>query len=99
MEVGKHSLKSTSKKSVVDSINVVDRGLGYQNKKRTASATSGVSTASNTITISNHDYNSGELVRYTCVGTPINGLTVDTDYYVTKENDNFIQTVSGWSNF
>ena len=31
--VGKHSLKSTSKKSVVDSINVVDGGLDYQNKK------------------------------------------------------------------
>ena len=86
--VGKHSLKSVSKKSVVDSINVVNGGLGYQNKKRTTSATSGVSTASNTITISNHDYNSGELVRYTCVGTPVNGLNVDTDYYVTKENDN-----------
>ena len=86
--VGKHSLKSTSKKSVVDSINVVDGGLGYQNKKRTAAATSGVSTASNTIIISNHDYNSGELVRYTCVGTPISGLNVDTDYYITKENDN-----------
>ena len=33
--VGKHSLKSVSKKSIVSSINVVDGGSGYENKKRT----------------------------------------------------------------
>ena len=37
--VGKHSLKSVSKKSIVSSINVVDGGSGYENKKRTAPVT------------------------------------------------------------
>lgn len=86
--VGKHSLKSVSKKSIIDSVNVFDSGSGYQNKKRTASASSGVSTSNNSINIINHDYNSGEVVKYTCVGTPIDGLSIDTDYYITKENDN-----------
>ena len=33
--VGKHSLQSVNKKSVVSAVNVVDGGSGYENKKRT----------------------------------------------------------------
>jgi hypothetical protein len=88
--VGKHSLQSVNKKSVVESINVVTGGSGYQTKKRTAPAASGVSTASDSITIANHDYNSGEKVKYTCNGTIAFGLTADTEYYVTVvDKDSF----------
>ena len=86
--VGKHSLQSVIKKSVVQSINIVSGGSGYQTKKRTAPAASGVSTASNSITIANHDYNSGEKVKYTCSGTVASGLSADTEYYVTKIDEN-----------
>ena len=88
--VGKHSLQSINKKSVVESINVTSGGSGYQTKKRTAPAASGVSTASDSITIANHDYNSGEKVKYTCNGTVASGLSVDTEYYVTVvDKDSF----------
>ena len=88
--VGKHSLQSVNKKSVVESINVTSGGSGYQTKKRTAPAASGVSTASDSITIANHDYNSGEKVKYTCNGTVASGLSVDTEYYVTVvDKDSF----------
>jgi len=88
--VGKHSLQSINKKSVVQSINIVSGGSGYQTKKRTAPAASGVSTASDSITIANHDYNSGDKVKYTCSGTVASGLSADTEYYVTKiDKDSF----------
>ena len=87
--VGKHFIKSVNNKSVVESINVLSGGSGYENKKRTA-VPAGINTALNSIKIENHDYESGEIVNYTCDGTPIAGLTTSTDFYVTKvDNDNF----------
>jgi len=87
--VGKHFIKSTEKKSIVESINILSGGTGYQNKKRTA-VPAGINTSLNLIKIENHDYESGEIVNYTCDGTPIAGLTTSTDFYVTKvDNDNF----------
>ena len=85
--VGKHSLQSVSKKSVVDSINIVNSGSGYENKKRTAPAATGINTVSDSILINNHDYSSGEKINYTCTGTVASGLSNDTEYYVTKIND------------
>ena len=86
--VGKHSLKAVKRKSIIESINIINSGSGYQNKKRTANALTGVSTSNNLILINNHDYNSGEIVKYTCSETPISGLSTDTEYIITKENDN-----------
>ena len=83
---GVQSFKSINKKSVVDSINVVSSGFNYQNKKRTCSS-SGISTSLNLINIKNHDYNSGEIVKYTCEGTEVGGLTNGSEYYLTKIND------------
>ena len=49
-----------------------------------------MSTASDSITIANHDYNSGEKVKYTCNGTVASGLSADTEYYVTVvDKDSF----------
>ena len=87
--VGKHFIKAVNKKSIVESINIISGGSGYQNKKRTTGS-SGINTALNSIKIENHDYKSGEIVRYSCDGTPIAGLTTATDFYVTKvDDDNF----------
>ena len=85
--VGKQSLQSYFQKSVVDSINVLDSGSGYQNKTRTT-GTTGVSTSLDQITIDNHDYASGEVVKYTSTtDTGISGLSVGTEYYVTRVDD------------
>ena len=84
---GKHTLECVSKKSVIESINIVDNGTGYENKKRTVVST-GINTASNIITIENHDYKSGETLRYSAGTSAIGGLTDGTDYYVTMVDDN-----------
>ena len=87
--IGKHSIESFNSKLVVNSINVADGGFGYENKKRTA-LTSGISTSMNYVTIKNHDYQSGEIVKYDNIGTPVSGLTTNTEYYVIKiDDDNF----------
>ena len=85
--IGKHSLQSVNKKLVVNSINIVSSGSGYENKKRTATSSTGISTVKNSIIISNHDFKSGEKVKYTCTDTVASGLTSNTEYFITKIND------------
>ena len=86
---GSHSLQSVNKKSVVESISVISGGSGYENKKRSV-AIAGVSTSQNTITIKNHDYLSGEKVKYTAGTSTIEGLSDGSEYYVIKlDDDNF----------
>tara|TARA_R100001594_G_scaffold439_2_gene1654 strand:+ start:3602 stop:17350 length:13749 start_codon:yes stop_codon:yes gene_type:complete len=86
--VGTQSLRSYNKKSVVESINVTDSGSGYENKKRTVLST-GISTSYNYITLTNHDYQSGDVINYVeTTGTAIGGLSVETEYYVTTLDTN-----------
>ena len=85
--IGKHTLECTSKKSVIDSINIIDNGSGYENKKRSVTV-SGINTSTNIISIPNHDYKSGEIVKYSAGSGVIGGLTDATEYYVTSVNDN-----------
>jgi hypothetical protein len=87
--VGNHTLQSYNKKSVVGSINIINSGSGYENKKRT-SQSSGINTALSIVEIQNHDYKSGEVVVYNVDGTAVSGLTTNTSYYVTLvDSDKF----------
>tara|TARA_R100000005_G_scaffold3959_3_gene2152 strand:- start:1559 stop:13723 length:12165 start_codon:yes stop_codon:yes gene_type:complete len=84
---GIHRLEAVEKKRVISNITVVEPGSNYESKERTASV-SGINTALNYINIPNHEYASGELVRYTFSGTQISGLNADTSYYVTVVDEN-----------
>ena len=72
--LGKHKIRSYNKKLSIESITVNDSGSGYENKQRTT-ATTGINTSRGTVTIANHDYESGEIVKYTADGTAI-GLSL-----------------------
>ena len=85
--VGKHTLECALQKSIIESINIVDNGSGYENKKRTVAA-AGINTSSDTITIENHDYKSGEILRYFAGTSAIGGLSNETDYYATVIDEN-----------
>jgi len=85
--IGNHSFKSRNKKKKIGSITVDSSGVGYQNKLVTTS-TSGINTSSNVIKINDHGYNSGEIIVYNALETPIGGLSSATSYYVTKVDDN-----------
>ena len=87
--VGKHALQSVNKKSIVASVTVVAGGSGYESKRRTTAST-GINTSSNIITLKDHDYKSGETIKYTSSDTVAEGLTNDTEYYVTAiDKDSF----------
>jgi hypothetical protein len=87
--VGNHSLKSFNKKSVLGSVNIESSGFGYENKRRTVSSNiSGINTSINQINILNHDFISGEIVKYSTSGSVIGGLTSNTEYYVIPVDTN-----------
>ena len=85
--IGKHTLECVSRKSIIDSINIVDSGTGYENKKRTV-VSAGINTSSDIITVANHDYKSGEVLRYTAGASAIGGLSDGTNYYATVIDSN-----------
>ena len=84
---GNHKLQSYDQKLVVGSISVESSGSGYENKKRTTTS-SGINTAISTIQIKSHDYESGETIIYNSDSTPIGGLSTNTQYIVTKIDNN-----------
>jgi hypothetical protein len=87
--IGNHSLKSYNKKSIVGSINIENPGSGYENKTRTVSSViTGINTSINQINILNHDFKTGEIVKYSTNGTEIGGLTNNSEYYITVVNNN-----------
>jgi hypothetical protein len=85
--IGNHIIESYGKKSVISSINIVNSGSGYENKKRTAK-TSGISTSLGYVSIKDHDFKSGEIVEYSTSGSVIGGLSNNTNYYVTVVDEN-----------
>jgi hypothetical protein len=90
--IGNHSLISYNKKLVLGSVNIENSGSGYENKRRTVFSTiSGINTSINTINISNHDFRSGEIVKYSTSATEIGGLTNGTEYYVTVVDNNIFR--------
>jgi len=86
---GVQVFKSLNGKAIVSSIALLDSGSNYENKERTCNSI-GINTASNTINIPNHTFNSGEVIQYSVDGTSIDGLSTTLDYYVTSiDEDNF----------
>jgi hypothetical protein len=90
--IGDHQLRSYNKKSILGSINIQSSGSGYENKKKTIfSSITGINTSINQINILNHEFKSGEIVKYinySAGGSVIGGLTTSTEYYLTKIDDN-----------
>jgi len=83
---GIHSLVSTTAKKRVLSIDIVDGGTGFKNRKIKVS---GINTASNSLTLKNHGYNDGEIISYYPNDVVIPGLVDSESYYVTKvDQDN-----------
>ena len=83
---GLQSIATIEKKKVVSSINVADPGSGYKNQERSITS-AGISTASNIFTIKNHGYNTNDIICYEEKTTPIGGLSINTEYFVGKIDD------------
>lgn len=86
---GTQALRSAERKNVVTSVIVTDPGEGYKNKERLIPS-AGIVTALNQVKITNHGYETGEVVKYTSGSTSVLGLTETKDYYVNKvDKDTF----------
>ena len=88
---GIQNIQSYNKKNIVSNIVVTNSGSGYKNKKREI-VVAGINTSNNLLRISNHGYQTGEIVRYSYEGgsNSLSGLSTSTDYYVAKlDDDNF----------
>lgn len=95
---GIHKLRAKNRKITLGSINIINSGSGYSNKKRTVQP-SGINTALNYIEIQNHNYKTGEIVRYSYEGTPISGLSTTQEYFVTEiDDDSFFLSEVGVGN-
>jgi hypothetical protein len=83
---GLHYFRSKNKKRKVGSIDIENPGFGYKNKKTSVTSV-GINTALDILTIKNHGYQTGELIKYYPTETPIGGLSSSSSYYVTKLNE------------
>ncbi len=93
---GNQSIDSYNRKKVISSIVVTNPGSGYKNKRRQIPEFVGVKTASDQIFITNHGYETGEIVNYYSSGNDIQGISTTSDYYVTKvDNNNFKLSLVG----
>jgi hypothetical protein len=83
---GLQTIESTTKKKKISSINVLESGVNYSNKKIIVNSTN-VNDKKNTIFAKNHGYKNKEIVKYTSDEQIISGLSED-NYYVKFVNDN-----------
>ena len=84
---GVHKFKSTIKKRKIGSISIENSGTLYSNKKTTAKTTD-INIYSDVISIKNHGYKTGEILKYSHTGTPISGLSTSSSYYAKVIDDN-----------
>jgi hypothetical protein len=84
---GVHTLKSKFKRRKIQSINVINPGTNYRNRKLFVGSI-GISTANNSININNHNFNNKDIVTYQSTGEVISGLDTSKYYYVEKIDDN-----------
>jgi hypothetical protein len=83
---GLQTIESTTKKKKISSINVLESGVNYSNKKIIVNS-GNVNDKKNTIFAKNHGYKNKEIVKYTSDEQVIGGLSED-NYYVKFINDN-----------
>ena len=93
LSFGKHSFRSVVKKKKIRNITVESQGSNYRNKRNITSPV-GVNTASNIISLPNHDFVDLDIVEYSTTGAPIGGLSTTSYYYAKKVDADNIRIVA-----
>ena len=84
---GVHRFSTIDRRRKIDKILIDDAG-DFKNRKNTTGAI-GINTFTSIVTITNHNFLSGDIVRYSA-DNDIGGLTSNSDYFVIKiDSDNF----------
>jgi hypothetical protein len=87
---GIHKLETTNFRKVLGSIEVIDGGSGYTNKKLFFNPED-VNLYNQSIKILHHGYINKEIVVYETTGSVIGGLSTTSSYYVTTVDENNIK--------
>lgn len=87
---GIHKFRSFNEKIIISSIEVIDGGENYTNKKLFFHPED-VNIYNQTITILKHGYKDKEIVKYSTSGTSISGLSTSNEYYVRVIDQNTIK--------
>ena len=92
---GFHKFTSTKSRNTITRVYVREPGQGYSNRKvivpsrNTAAGTrSGIDTSDNYVYAREHNFKTGDVVRYSSTESLISGLSSTTEYYVRVLDDN-----------
>ena len=91
------SVASTAERLAIEDANAGDIAIETTSTTFSVAAAS-VNTSAETITISSHGVNTGDLLTYTAGSTGISGLSTGVDYYAIKVDDNTIKLALTQSN-
>ena len=84
---GLMKFRTTNKKLKIDSINILNPGQGYSNRKLIVQST-GINTANDTIIFNNHNFTNGDFVEYEFFDTAVSGLSTTVQYKVLTVSNN-----------
>jgi len=82
---GIHTIESINKKKKISSINVIESGFNYSNKKIIVPSNN-INDKKNTIFAKNHGYNDKDIIQYITTNQVIGGLT-EGNYYAKIFNE------------
>ena len=83
---GVHRFSAVDRRTKIDKI-LLDNPGKFKNRQNTTSGVTGINTFTSTFTITDHNFLSGDIVRYTADNN-IGGLTSGSDYYAIKIDSN-----------
>jgi len=91
---GIHTIESINKKKKISSVNVVDSGFNYSNKKIIVSSDK-INDKKNIIFAKNHGYNDKDIIYYTNTDQEIAGLSQGNYYvkFLTKDEFSLIKII------
>ena len=84
---GIQAITAVGSRKIVASVVITNPGSGYKNRQRNIPVT-GINTAQNRFSITNHGYSSGEIIKYSTTSNGIVGLSTSEEYYVNKIDNN-----------
>ena len=84
---GIHKFRVFDGKNNISKINVLNSGSGYTNRILRVKPEA-VSVEEDTISFPNHNFNDGDLVKYSTDGTAISGLSTSNQYYIISDSTN-----------
>jgi hypothetical protein len=84
---GYHKFETKIKRLKVDKVEISQIGSNFYNRHNTAPSNN-INIYTDTITINNHGFSSGEIINYSSEGSLVGGLSTTTNYYIIKVDDN-----------